>query len=95
MAAAKAKAAAPKPEEPETAAPETAAPAKQKVTSISEDNVQYVILLDRKKHVRCYCSSKEGVARALESLSAKEREKAYVFQLTSVKLETKVNVVWE
>lgn len=68
---------------------------KAKTPSIADDGVKYVILLDKKKPVRAFCGSKEGVAAALESLSAKEREKAFVFQLTSVKLETKVSVVWE
>lgn len=92
MAAGKVKAAAPAAKAEE---PETEAPTKARTASIVEDKVGYVILLDRKKNVRCFCTSKESVARALESLSAKEREKAFVFQLTAVKLETKVSVVWE
>lgn len=93
MAAGKKAAPAPK-EEPTEETPD--APVKRKAhPSITDDRVTYVVLVDRKRNVRCYCTSKESVARALESLTAKERENAHVFQLTAVKLETKVSVVWE
>ncbi len=55
---------------------------------------EYVILLQGKRPVRGFCTDKKAVVTALESLSSKEREMAFVYRRVDVEVAAKVSIKW-
>ena len=66
-------------------------PAKKKIDVSDRD---YVIVVNGKSGVYGYAKSKEGVKDALESMTAKQREKAFVFKKVPVAITAKVSISW-